>query len=130
LGTLSAEDNIVWGTVGEGDNIVWGTFAAADNIVWGTDCGGANCFDVVWGTSIIGFADNIVWGTAEFADNIVWGTSGEVGNVVWATSSADDGGAPAFDDPNAPPAAAEPTPFEELFPPELAPEPSGITGGL
>jgi serine protease AprX len=145
-GTLLGDngDNIVWGTFLDGDNIVWGTLAMDDNIVWGTDCGGANCDNIVWGTSLQGLDDNIVWGTAEFAENIVWGTSGEVSNEVWATSSADEGSAPAFDDPNAVPAPEEPVPFDQLFPPELAPDPppppppapdsggivTGITGAL
>jgi serine protease AprX len=122
-GTFSTADNIVWGTFRSGDNIVWGTFSAADNIVWGTDCAGADCLDVVWGTSIAGLDDNIVWGTAEFADNIVWGTSGDVANAVWATATTDEGTEPAFDDPNAEPLVTEPIAFEDLFPPELADDP-------
>ena len=93
-GTMSGDDNIVWGTADEnGDNIVWGTcrrrqhrlghdvrrrqhrvghMDGDDNIVWGTDCGGADCDNIVWGTSD---DDNIVWGTASPDDNIVWGTA-------------------------------------------------------
>jgi serine protease AprX len=86
-------DNIVWGTSGEGDNIVWGT-SESDNIVWGTDCGGNDCYNIVWGTtSDDGEGDNIVWGTAEEGDNIVWGTSedGEGDNIVWGTDDDGDG---------------------------------------
>jgi serine protease AprX len=81
----SADDNIVWGTSGD-DNIVWGTMSGDDNIVWGTDCGGADCDNIVWGTSD---DDNIVWGTADALDNIVWGTSGD-DNIVWGTSDDDN----------------------------------------
>lgn len=88
-GTAIEADNIVWGTAVEADNIVWGTGAfEADNIVWGTDCGGGDCFNIVWGTSYGAEADNIVWGTADDLeiDNIVWGTSYEADNIVWGTS--------------------------------------------
>ena len=138
-------DNIVWGTFLDGDNIVWGTLLGDDNIVWGTDCGGANCTDVVWGSSLGLFStvDNIVWGTAELADNIVWGTSGQVDEIVWGTSTEDDGTSwgssddeapPLFDDPNAEPANFDQADFDLLFPPELVDEPppastSGDTTG-
>ena len=82
-GTLEG-DNIVWGTLLEGDNIVWGTAGEGDNIVWGTDCGGDDCFNIVWGT--IREGDNIVWGTLLEGDNIVWGTAREGDNIVWGTS--------------------------------------------
>jgi len=81
----SGDDNIVWGTSGD-DNIVWGTMSGDDNIVWGTDCGGSDCDNIVWGTSD---DDNIVWGTADALDNIVWGTSGD-DNIVWGTSDDDN----------------------------------------
>ena len=57
-----------------------------DNIIWGTDCGGADCDNIIWGTSD---ADNIIWGTADQGDNIVWGTT-DRDNIVWGTSSDDD----------------------------------------
>ena len=99
-GTASDDegDNIVWGTSDdEGDNIVWGTASddEGDNIVWGTDCGGDDCFNIVWGTSSSDDeGDNIVWGTAsdDEGDNIVWGTSGEVDAIVWGTAASDDEG--------------------------------------
>jgi hypothetical protein len=87
--SLGDGDNIVWGTsLGDGDNIVWGTsLGDGDNIVWGTDCGGADCGNVVWGSSD---GDNIVWGTSTDGDNIVWGTSlGDGDNIVWGTSLGD-----------------------------------------
>src|SRR6185503_18563357 len=61
-----------WGaaTAFNGDNVVWGTAADGDNVVRGTDCGGADCDNVVWGTSD---GDNIIWGTAKSGDNVVWG---------------------------------------------------------
>ncbi len=86
-GTSTDGDNIVWGTAAAGDNIVWGTASADDNIVWGTDCGGADCDNIVWGTSD---ADNIVWGTASEGDNIVWGTAAAADNIVWGTASEGD----------------------------------------
>jgi subtilisin family serine protease len=86
-GTAAGDDNIVWGTSGD-DNIVWGTAAGDDNIVWGTDCGGSDCDNIVWGTSD---SDNIVWGTADPFDNIVWGTAaGLLDNIVWGTSGDDN----------------------------------------
>ena len=99
-GTVSDDegDNIVWGTASddEGDNIVWGTASddEGDNIVWGTDCGGDDCFNIVWGTvSPDDEGDNIVWGTAsdDEGDNIVWGTSGDVDAILWGTASDDEG---------------------------------------
>jgi hypothetical protein len=84
----------VWGTVTDGDNIVWGTVTDGDNVVWGTDCGGADCDNVVWGTSD---ADNIVWGTAIDGDNIVWGTS-LASNIVWGTSDDDIADAVVYPD--------------------------------
>jgi hypothetical protein len=86
-GTAAGDDNIVWGTSGD-DNIVWGTAAGDDNIVWGTDCGGSDCDNIVWGTAD---SDNIVWGTADPFDNIVWGTAaGLLDNIVWGTSGDDN----------------------------------------
>src|SRR5205807_2118305 len=78
--------------------IIWGNYrlkggylnpranAWAANIVWGTDCGGADCDNIVWGTSD---GDNIVWGTADPTDNIVWGTNA-LDNIVWGTSDGDN----------------------------------------
>ena len=83
----SDDDNIVWGTMFADDNIVWGTSDGDDNIVWGTDCGGADCDNIVWGTSD---DDNIVWGTASLDDNIVWGTASTIDNIVWGTSDDDN----------------------------------------
>jgi serine protease AprX len=83
----AADDNIVWGTMFDDDNIVWGTSDGDDNIVWGTDCGGADCDNIVWGTSD---DDNIVWGTASLDDNIVWGTASLDDNIVWGTSDDDN----------------------------------------
>jgi serine protease AprX len=82
------DQNIVWGTWGDDlNNIVWGTSAGDDmNIVWGTDCGGADCENIVWGTSD---DENIVWGTAEDMGNVIWGTS-DLMNIVWGTSAEDD----------------------------------------
>ena len=134
-GTLAGDDNIVWGTIRVGDNIVWGTLAGDDNIVWGTDCGGADCTEIVWGTSVPGLDDNIVWGTAELADNIVWGTSGDVDEIVWGTSTEDDGTSwgssddeapPLFDDPNGEPANFDQADFDLLFPPELVEDPPTV----
>jgi serine protease AprX len=160
-GTHDAEDNvawgvatvqatnIVWGTYAEedGDNIVWGTAADdEDNIVWGTDCDGADCDNVVWGTS--DDEDNIVWGTSDDEDNIVWGTNcgdEECDNIVWGT--ADETDPVLFDDPDAPPADVDETDWESLFgepllapvvPTDLLPVPTptlvtpltGVIGGL
>ncbi|MEX1127075.1 MAG: S8 family peptidase [Vicinamibacterales bacterium] len=96
-GTVDDEgDNIVWGTTvttdDEGDNIVWGTVDdEGDNIVWGTDCGGDDCYNIVWGTATTDDeGDNIVWGTAadDEGDNIVWGTTDDEGdNIVWGTNN-------------------------------------------
>lgn len=115
-------DNIVWGTHAEGDNIVWGTEGEFDNIVWGTDCGGADCYNIVWGTAT-GTDDNIVWGTAEFADNIVWGTDGTVDNIVWGTSREHDNitwgnsgeTPPLFDNPEGQAANFDQTIWVNLF---------------
>jgi len=85
--TANADGNVVWGTSIDGLwNIVWGT-EWDQNIVWGTDCGGADCYNVVWGT--YDALNDIVWGTCNFLDNIVWGTSTD-GNVVWGTSALDN----------------------------------------
>ncbi|MGH7215320.1 MAG: hypothetical protein ACREIT_11210, partial [Tepidisphaeraceae bacterium] len=110
---------------------------------WGTDCGGADCDNIVWGTSALGFDDNIVWGTAELVENIVWGTSGDVDNIVWGTSSDHDNmtwgnsgeDAPLFDDPNAAPANFDQTVWESIFPLDtpvtspLEPVADGLPGG-
>jgi hypothetical protein len=71
----------------------------AFNVVWGNTCGGADCQDtawsttVVWGTSDEG--DTVVWGTSDEGDTVVWGTSDEGDTVVWGTSCTD----PACDAP-------------------------------
>ena len=116
-------------------NIVWGT-GEMDNIVWGTKCDGANCEDVVWGSSVAERElDNIVWGTQMEADNIVWGTSGEVNNIVWGTSSETDNvtwgcsgeETPVFDDPEVPSVFdGDVATFESLFT-EPAPAPADTT---
>ena len=105
----SDDDNIVWGTMSDDDNIVWGTSDGDDNIVWGTDCGGADCDNIVWGTSD---DDNIVWGTADLDDNIVWGTMAEIDNIVWGTSDDDNivWGTSSDDAPVFPDEATEPLP--------------------
>jgi hypothetical protein len=56
------------------------------NIVWGTDCGGADCENIMWGTSD---DENIVWGTNDDAMNIIWGSS-DLMNIVWGTSAEED----------------------------------------
>jgi serine protease AprX len=97
-GSTSLGDNIVWGTSMVGDNIVWGSAASGDNIVWGSDCGGADCNNVVWGSSdgdnivwgSCNSGDNIVWGSSDTGDNIVWGSSATGDNIVWGMSGADD----------------------------------------
>jgi serine protease AprX len=86
-GSSSLGDNIVWGTSTSGDNIVWGSAASGDNIVWGSDCGGADCNNVVWGSSD---GDNIVWGSCNTGDNIVWGSSATGDNIVWGSSATGD----------------------------------------
>ena len=105
-GTGDEGDNIVWGTTDEGDNIVWGTSEEGDNIVWGTDCGGDDCFNIVWGTAS-DEGDNIVWGTADEGDNIVWGTS-TLESIGWTDS--DDA----------------PADFEQLFAPPAVANDSGV----
>jgi len=63
------------------------------NVVWGDTCGGGDCRDtawsttVVWGTSDEG--DTVVWGTSDEEDTVVWGTSDEGDTVVWGTSCSD-----------------------------------------
>ena len=86
-GSSTSGDNIVWGTSLVGDNIVWGSAMAGDNIVWGSDCGGADCNNVVWGSSD---GDNIVWGSCNSGDNIVWGSSATGDNIVWGSSATGD----------------------------------------
>jgi len=55
------------------------------NVVWGAACGGSNCYDTVWSTTV-------VWGTSEGDGTVVWGTSDEGdGTVVWGTSDGSDG---------------------------------------
>ena len=105
--TTTGEGNtIVWGTVcsesdacgtikgslSDEDNIVWGTNSASeDNIVWGTTCGGDDCSNTVWGAdcdaTVAGCAA-IVWGSSTDEDNIVWGTTtgGDQDSVVWGTA--------------------------------------------
>jgi serine protease AprX len=80
-------DNIVWGSSVDGDNIVWGSSTMGDNIVWGSDCGGADCNNVVWGSSD---GDNIVWGSCSAGDNIVWGSNAAGDNIVWGSSATGD----------------------------------------
>jgi hypothetical protein len=128
-GTASAEgDNVVWGTISDGDNVVWGTIAGADgdNVVWGTDCGGTDCYNVIWGTVE---GDNVVWGTVDDGDNVVWGTSGSIPASVWAT--AEEGDSVLWDpsteeviviDTEAWLQLFEPLPTEEIV---VAPAPSG-----
>ena len=85
--TANADPNVVWGTEFDAlQNVVWGT-SWDQNVVWGTDCGGADCYNVVWGT--YDALNDIVWGTCNFLDNIVWGTSTD-NNVVWGTSVLDN----------------------------------------
>jgi hypothetical protein len=86
-GSSALGDNIVWGTSVIGDNIVWGSSLSGDNIVWGNDCGGADCNNVVWGSSD---GDNIVWGSCNSGDNIVWGSSATGDNIVWGSSATGD----------------------------------------
>ncbi len=83
--------------------------------MWGTDCGGADCDNIVWGTSD---DDNIVWGTAADDDNIVWGTDPTTtssgarildDNIVWGTSGDDIDSIEFPDD-----AATEPLPDPAL----------------
>ena len=112
---LTLDENIVWGTLRVDENIVWGTLRDAENIVWGTTCGSDDCFNVVWGTSLLD-AENIVWGTSLLSENIVWGTSGTTDSIIWATSD-ETGDVPVlFDD-----VPVGTTSFDSLFPPELAP---------
>jgi len=112
---LTLDENIVWGTLRVDENIVWGTLRDAENIVWGTTCGSDDCFNVVWGTSLLD-AENIVWGTSLLGENIVWGTSGTTDSIIWATSD-ETGDVPVlFDD-----VPVGTTSFDSLFPPELAP---------
>ncbi len=131
-------DNVVWGTsddpscdpaLEQCDNVVWGTVADDDdNVVWGTDCDGADCAQVVWGTTAddcdpaVQECDNVVWGTMDDGDNVVWGTSGDVDltvwndggdNVTWDTSASGD--IPLYDDPDAAPACFDGYSFETLF---------------
>jgi serine protease AprX len=123
LGLLNLGENIVWGTSRVAENIVWGTLRDAENIVWGTTCGSDDCFNIVWGTTLRD-AENIVWGTALLGENIVWGTSGDSGNFLWATS--DETGDPPvlFDD-----TPVVDVPFENLFPPDIAPDLDSTTTG-
>ena len=128
-GTASDGDNIVWGTAADGDNIVWGTAADGDNIVWGTDCGGADCDNVVWGTSD---GDNIVWGTASDGDNIVWGTASDGDNIVWGTSSDSDvtwGSSAGEESETFPDDATEPLPSLDLEFGDVVPLPA-VTSDL
>jgi serine protease AprX len=118
---LSLDENIVWGTMQIDENIVWGTLRDAENIVWGTTCDSADCFGVVWGTSLLD-AENIVWGTSLLDENIVWGTSGSTDDVIWATSDETDDPPPLFDD-----VPVGSVSFDSLFPPELAPDSSTTT---
>jgi serine protease AprX len=115
-GTMSRDyDNIVWGTVLDGENIVWGTLALDTNVVWGTQCAGANCQNIVWGSSVPDL-DNIVWGTAILdADNIVWGTCGDFENIVWGTADDEGEPPPLYDDPDTSPPTFEVLVFDALF---------------
>ena len=128
-GTASADgDNVVWGTFADGDNVVWGTVAGdGDNVVWGTDCGGIDCYNVLWG---VAEGDNVVWGTADNGDNVVWGTSGAIPASIWATAGTDEEGVvwdPAMEeiiviDPTAWLQLFEPVPTEEVV---VTPAPGG-----
>jgi hypothetical protein len=74
----------------EGDNIVWGTslLGWAPNLVWGGGAllGTLEGDNIVWGTMSLE-GDNIVWGTLMESDNIVWGTL-KFDNLVWGTSNS------------------------------------------
>jgi serine protease AprX len=69
------------------------------NVVWGDTCGGVDCQDTVWSTTVVwgtsDEGDTVVWGTSDEGDTVVWGTSDEGDTVVWGTSCAD----PACDTP-------------------------------
>ena len=72
------------------------------NVVWGDTCGGADCQDEVWSTTVVwgtsDEGDTVVWGTSDEGDTVVWGTSDEGDTVVWGTSCTD----PACDAPTWP----------------------------
>jgi hypothetical protein len=104
----------------DGENIVWGTLAPDTNIVWGAQCAGANCENVVWGSSLPQL-DNIVWGTQLEAENIVWGTCGDLGNIVWGTSDDSEAPPALYDDPDSSPPTFEVLTFDSLFSSEPAP---------
>jgi hypothetical protein len=115
-GTATSDyDNVVWGTTLSGGNIVWGTLAPDTNVVWGTQCAGANCGNIVWGSSLPEL-DNIVWGTSILeADNIVWGTCGDFDNIVWGTSDDTGEPPPLYDDPDTSPPSFDSATFDALF---------------
>ena len=131
-------DNIVWGTSAIGDNIVWGSALSGDNIVWGSDCGGADCNNVIWGTSdgdnivwgSCNSGDNIVWGSSANGDNIVWGSSATGDNIVWGMSGDDDvtwgtsNDAPVFPDDPDPALPSSEVDFGTVL---LAPDPTAVT---
>src|SRR5688572_21154275 len=132
-------DNVVWGdsflqNIVWGNNIVWGDSFLA-NIVWGNDCGGADCANVVWGSSV----DNMVWGNAEGLDNIVWGDTSLFENIVWGNTTGDQDiswGSSAdqdalFADDTAEVETFNPDLFDDLFDvaPIVNPAPTGSGSG-
>ncbi|NUR54034.1 MAG: S8 family peptidase [Acidobacteria bacterium] len=115
-GTMTVDfSNIVWGTSLSAQNIVWGTLAPDTNVVWGAQCAGANCENIVWGSSLPQL-DNIVWGTTILeANNIVWGTCGDFNNIVWGTADATEQVTPLYDDPATSPPLFDVLAFDSLF---------------
>jgi hypothetical protein len=63
------------------------------NVVWGDTCGGGDCHETMWSTTVVWGTDDegdtVVWGTSDEDDTVVWGTSDEDDTVVWGTSCTD-----------------------------------------
>jgi hypothetical protein len=82
-------------------------------VVWGAQCAGANCENVVWGSSLPQLDSPPV--TSLDADNIVWGTCGDFDNIVWGTSDDSGEPPPLYDNPDTSPPSFDATAFDALF---------------